>query len=93
MDNQKREEIRARLSKPMPIFVASEVGTLLDALDLAESHLSKARETLGKYADEAEWKTCDIDIGCNVKHCFGKSGQHGYEPAQKCLAEIGGEDA
>lgn len=71
----------------------SDVKLLLDALDLAESRLSKARETLGKYADEAEWKTCDIDIGCNVKHCFGKSGQHGYDPAQKCLEEIGGKDA
>ena len=87
MTKEKRAEIREQI-KGGKMFFNTELLQALDALDLAESRLSKARETLGKYGEARNWDRInrnyftDWGLDCN-----------GYEPAQSCLAEIGGDNA
>ena len=95
MTKEKRAEIREQI-KGGKMFFNTELLQALDALDLAESHLSKARETLKFYADyeknasedgagEGIYSTLDDN---DITWTWDEG-----EKAQQCLKEIGGKDA
>ena len=91
ISNEKREEINLspELTKTVKdLFNRSEEPMQLYALELItqlESHLSKARETLKVYSNKNKWDNTSF----MHKNAFAY--EMGYEPAQQCLAEIGGE--